>query len=135
MTYPESARDRLPRDESYPISRSAIDAALSGAGVETVDLIYFLRAGVDDRKRSSSGEIIRIDFRAATRDHPERVELRVYAVPTSLKEALGRAGVPSAVTRAAAWLRSSEIAEVPYRSSDHFFAARFEEDTLSILEG
>ncbi len=85
MSYPESLRDDLPRDESYPIGRATLEAALTEAAVEHLDTIYFLRAGMKGRRTANSGDILRIDFRAATAERPRRAELRIHAVPGTLK--------------------------------------------------
>jgi hypothetical protein len=69
LGYPPSLRDRLPRGESYPVRRQALDAALRSAGVPgpTLALIYFLRGG-----QMSPGAVVEAEFRARSHARTER---------------------------------------------------------------
>jgi hypothetical protein len=131
MNYPESARDALPKDESYPFGRETLDAALTTAGVEHVDLLYFLRAGIKDWRGSASRKVLRVDFRAATRDYRPRLEIRVHAVPAEQRCAVEAALVPDVVARAAEWIRKSETSDNVWRSSDHALVVQWEGDAVS----
>jgi hypothetical protein len=75
VSYPESLRDRIPQHEAYPISRTALDSALSDAGVATLDTIYFLRAGVREFRESGVGDVMEISFKAAMADASEALGL------------------------------------------------------------
>jgi len=132
VPYPESVRDALPKDESYPVGREGFDAALMDAGVENVDLVYFLRSGIREWHSTRSGELLRIDFRAATGERGKRVEVRVHAVPAELRRTLEAALVPEVVARAAAWIRRAETSENVWRSADHAFAVRWDGTALLI---
>jgi hypothetical protein len=134
VTYPESLRDDLPKGESHPINRTAIDAALAAAAVEHLDTIYFLRAGIEGWSTANSGDVLRIDFHAATSDRRRRVELRVHAVPGSLKRAVAEATVPSALARACAWLRQAEIAGNSWQSTDHVFVVRWADGVVRVSD-
>jgi hypothetical protein len=132
VAYPESLRDALPRSEGYPLGRRALDAALSAEGVASLDLVYFLRAGILDWKRGDA-IVVRVDFRAQTNDLRERVELRVHAVPTDRKAEV-QAKVMTALPRIAAWIRRAEVANNVWRSADHALVARWQDDALSFEE-
>ena len=101
MPYPESSRDASPRTETYPCGREALDAAFSNAGVESVDLVYFLRAGIKDWK-AGDAVLLNVEFRASTRDRSERIDVRVHAIPSDRNRAVEPA-IPTALRRIAEW--------------------------------
>ena len=125
VSYPESLRYDLPKDESYPINRAAVDAALAAAGVEHVDTIYFLRAGIRGWRTANSGDVLRVDFRAATPNEGRRVELRIHAVPGRLKQTVAAATLPSALARACEWLRQAETSGNSWQSANHVVLVRW----------
>jgi hypothetical protein len=129
VSYPESLRDHIPQDEAYPISRTALDSALSEAGVATLDMIYFLRAGVRELRDSGVGNVMEISFKAATADRPERMEVRIYAVPAVLKKVVGVA-LTNLLPDAASWVRRAERSENVWRSTDHGLVLRWGGDDL-----
>jgi hypothetical protein len=132
VAYPESSRDQLPRTERYPLGRRVVDAALSDAGVESLDIVYILRAGITDWKLGNA-VVMCVDYRAQTRDSGERVELRVHAVPTHCKSEV-ESNLLAVLPRFAEWIRRAELAELPWRSSDHALVARWCDDTVIIEE-
>ncbi len=117
VSYPESLRDPIPQNEAYPISRTALDSALSDAGVATLSMIYCLRAGVCEFRDSDVGDVMEISFKAATADRPERTEIRIHAVPAVSKQVIGVA-LASLLDEVAAWVRRSERSEKLWRSTD-----------------
>jgi hypothetical protein len=125
-------RDPLPRTEGYPLGRRVLDAALSEAGVESLDLVYFLRAGITDWKLGNA-VIMFVDYRAHSRDSGERIELRVHAVPANCKSEVA-SNVLAVLPRVAEWIRRAELAEIPWRSSDHALVARWRDDKVIIEE-
>jgi hypothetical protein len=120
------------RSETYPIGRERLDAALSEAGVERVDLIYFLRAGIDDWQTSGSGALVAVTFRAKG-TYSERVELRVHAVPSKRRQLLG-AALTDALPQLARWIRNAETSENVWRSSDHALTIRWTNGAVVIDE-
>jgi hypothetical protein len=119
--YPPSRRDPLPRGESYPVNRWTLDAALRSARVpgEALSLIYFLRGG--QKWRTCQGRVVDAYFRAGTSDgRAERVELRVYAVPTPLKRRIATALGDDGLGRVAQWIADITPAGNAWRASDHY---------------
>jgi hypothetical protein len=125
--YPESLRDALPRGESYPLTRSEIDAALVSHDVERLDLIYFLRGG--QRWTDDCGTVIDVHFRAVDA-YPERLELRVFAIPQRLKSTVAAAITTETLDDVAEWIAAAGRAESPWRSTDHRLTLRWGEDAL-----
>jgi hypothetical protein len=115
------------------VGRAALEAALTTAGVGQLDLVYFLRAGIREWQISATGQVLQIDFRAATRDWTERIELRIHAVPSTLKPAVRKALMPVLRT-AAAWVRAAETSENVWRSTDHAFVASWVDSKLLVYE-
>lgn len=134
MSYPESQRDHVARDESYPINRTTVDAALAAAGVEHLDTIYFLRAGIEGWRTANSGDILRIDFRAPTAFWGRRVELRIHAVPGSLKRTVAAATIPSVLARACDWLRQAETSGNSWQGTDHVFVVRWADGVVVVSD-
>jgi hypothetical protein len=89
-----------------------------------VDIIYFLRAGCRGWRTANSGDLLRVDLRAATPNQGRQVELRIHAVPGRLKQTVAAATVPSSLARACAWLREAEISGNSWPSADHVFLVR-----------
>ncbi len=133
VSYPESLRDRISQDEAYPISRTALDSALSDAGVATLDMIYFLRAGLREFRDSGVGHVMEISYRSATADRHERTEIRIHAVPAISKQVIGVA-LTNLLADAAAWVRRAERSENAWRSSDHGLVLRWDGDDLRLSE-
>jgi hypothetical protein len=133
-SFPESDRDPLPKRESYPVGRELLDAALEAAGVEHVDLVYFLRAGVEDWHREGAGAVLTGTFRTATRELGQRIELRVHAIPAEHKVRINAALVPRALDRFAAWIRNAESGNDVWRSTDHELVARWDGKAMQIDE-
>jgi len=131
VPYPESLRDDLPRTETYPLGRQGLDAALTNAGVEPLDLVYFLRAGIEKWK-TNDPSVVTVDFGAPwARDTSERIEVRVHAVPSEVKPAVETA-LRNALPQIADWIREAERAENVWRSSDHTLVARWNGEALMI---
>jgi hypothetical protein len=124
--YPLSSRDPLPRGESYPVDRQALDAALRSARVPDagLSLIYFLRGG--QKWQTCQGLVVGACFRAATSDGTaEKVELRVYAAPTPLKRRIATALEHDGLDRVAQWVADIAQAGNAWRASDHYLAVRW----------
>ncbi len=133
MSSPESLRDPISKDEAYPISRTALDAALSDAGVATLDMIYFLRAGIRDWRDSAAGDVMELSFEAATADRPERTEIRIHAVPAASKQFI-RIALTNVLEQAAAWVHRAESSENVWRSTDHGLMLRWDGENLQLSE-
>jgi len=133
VSYPESLRDPIPQDDAYPISRTALDSALSDAGVATLDMIYFLRAGIREWRDSSVGDVMEISFKAATAERRERTEIRIHAVPAASKQVI-RVALTSLLEDTAAWIRRAERSENVWRSTDHRLMLRWDGDNLQLSE-
>lgn len=133
VSYPKSLRDRLSKDEAYPIGRAALDPALSAAGVETLDMIYFLRAGIDGWREFGVGDVMGIAFKAATRDRDELTEVRIHAVPVTSKQII-RIALTRVVDDVVAWVRRAETSENVWRSTDHALVLRWDGNDLRIGE-
>jgi hypothetical protein len=123
VSYPESSRDPLPRREAFPIGREILDPALRAVGVEHLDLVYFMRFGIDDWQETDEGSLLTVDFRAKGW-LSERIELRVHAVPAEHKQQLGDA-LTEALPRVASWIRRAETGENVWRSADHTLVVRW----------
>jgi len=114
--YPESFRDKLTRGESYPTTRSEIDAVLLSHHVEHIDMIYFLRGG--QRWAAGAGKVIDVHFKAAD-EYREHLHLRVFAVPTGLRPAVAAAIKPDALNDVAEWIRTAREPDTTWRSTHH----------------
>jgi hypothetical protein len=130
--YPESTRDPLPENESCPVGREMLDRALEDAGVERVDLVYFLRAGTTDWRDSDSGALIDVTFRARG-EYSERIELRIHAVPSAQRRQCN-AALLDALPHVARWIRNAETGENVWRSRDHALIVRWIGTALQIDE-
>jgi hypothetical protein len=124
--WPESQRDDLPSGESYPLTRSEIDGSLRSHDVERVDLIYFLRGG--QHWEHDNGRLVEACFRAAG-DYSERLELRVFSVPSRLKAALAPVLLDGPLDEVAEWMATAFRNEV-WRSTDHALTLRWENGVL-----
>lgn len=134
MSYPESLRDRLPRSETYPLRRSHLDAALAGAGVGAVSVVYFLRGGIDEWLASGAGKVLGVEFRAARPDRGESTEVRVHAVPKERSRLVAQALVPDQLGRVAAWIRAAETSDNVWRSRNHSLLLRWDGQALMFQE-
>ena len=132
MSYPESLRDKLPRRDAYPIGRDILDAALRSAGVEHVDVVYFLRFGIGAWSATGAGKLVTVNFRAKG-VYSERIELRVHAVPARRKQQLGNA-LTEVLPRVASWIRRAETSENVWRSADHVLTVRWTDGAVQIDE-
>ena len=132
MSYPESLRDELPKTETYPVGREMLDATLAAAGVQSVDLVYFLRAGIEEWNHGA-GVLLDVDFHARTRDRSDRVELRVRAMPSERKPVVAPT-FSNALGRVAEWIRRAEVAGNAWRSSDHSLVVTWEGNALAFKE-
>jgi hypothetical protein len=99
-----------------------LDRALEGAGVERVDLVYFLRAGITAWRDSDSGTLVEVTFRAAGL-YSERIELRIHAVPSAERRHLNSV-LSDALPLVAKWIRNAESGENVWRSCDHSLTLR-----------
>jgi hypothetical protein len=125
--YPESLREGLPRDESYPLTRSELDAALLSHGVEQIDVIGFGKGG--QRWADDVGKVVEVHFRAVGA-YPERLALSVFSVPSRLKSAIATEIRGNALHEVAEWIAHAGRAETPWRSTDHRVMFRWEGGAL-----
>jgi hypothetical protein len=125
-------RDDLPKSETYPIGRELLDVALAEVGVEYLDVIYFVRAGIDGWRESDSAALLTVTFRAKG-VYSERIELRVNAVPSERRQPLV-AALTGVLPQMAQWIRSAETSENVWRSSDHALAIRWADGAVRIDE-
>ena len=133
MTYPESLKDPLPSGESYPLRRSILESALSEAGVTKVDLIYFLRAGIQTWQGPGPCEVLDVLYRAETRDHPDRLEVRIHAVPSDHRASVEGA-LLSRLPEVARWIAELEMGENVRRGADHRYRIEWSEQSLVVSE-
>jgi hypothetical protein len=133
--YRESSRDALLSGEAYPLKRGCLDEALTGAGVEHVDLVYFLRwGGVAVRWTADPPhEVLRVEFHPSTRDYRERIELRILAVPAPIRAAV-EAQLTSKLGIVAAWIRAAETSENVWRATDHSLVASSDDSTVILAD-
>jgi hypothetical protein len=133
--YPDSSRDALPSSEAYPLKRQRLDTALTAAGVGHVDLIYFLRnGGVAARwKTEPPHEVLRVDFRASAQSYRERIELRILAVPASLRPVV-ETQLTAKLGPVAGWMRMAETSENVWRATNHSLVASWDGSTVTVTD-
>src|SRR5687768_2830647 len=107
-------RAKIPKALSFPLKRSALDAALEEAGVASLASVYFAtRQGGDVVLRASYCGEAQLSAAAG------RSSVTVYAVPAAQRHetegALLREGLP----RLATWLRAAEEAGNAWRGMNH----------------
>jgi hypothetical protein len=122
-------RAKIPRTLSFPLKRSALDAALDSAGVTSLAVVYFwmrqrgdvvLRAGYSGEAR-----------RAAAAGQST---VTVYAVPVAERRETEAALLREALPRLAAWLRRVESAGNAWRGVEHHLAIHYRAGKLEYTE-
>jgi hypothetical protein len=85
-------------------------------------MVYFLRAGTEKWGIDRGGEVLRVDFRAATRNCGEQIELRIHAVPAFARQPVEEA-LEDDLDAIVRWIRRAETSENVWRGSDHKLVA------------
>lgn len=131
VSLPESLRDPVAKDESYPVGRAALDRALDEAGATDVSMVYFLRWGIEEWRHSGHGRSLTVTFTAATARSAERLEVRVHDLPTAaappVREAMGQV-----LPKVASWIAEAQGAENVWRSHDHELVAYWDGERISL---
>src|SRR5262245_29887756 len=98
-------KHKLPKGFSFPLKRSALDAALSGAGITQVDCVYYWlgRPGHIVRRADFCGESNRVWAAGRSR-------ITLYAVPASERRETETLLLQTALPQLCAWLHNAEQA-------------------------
>lgn len=130
-------RGKLPRDQAYPLTRTALDAALTSARVTSLRSVHFgwhsrnrevLRAIFIGESRGSSGAPQRF------LDHAGTLVLTVYGVPMTDRAEVAAALLQTGLANLCTWLRRAEIEGNVWRATMHHYVVSYANGTLRIEE-
>ena len=123
-------RAQIPKGLSYPLKRSALDAALAAGSITALAAVYFwMRQRGDLVLRANySGETHRDAAGAG------QATVRVYAGPAPERHATEVALLQEGVPRLVAWLRAANVAGNVWRASDHHLTMRYDAGRLHVEE-
>ncbi len=118
---------KLPRDFSFPLNRSVLDAALSEAQIARVHSIYYWL-------RQSGDIVLRADYCSETRQAQAsgQVSITLYAVPSKQRRETQSAIIHQALPQLCTWLQTAERAGNVWRGSDHSIVFHFRNGLLSV---
>lgn len=116
MEYPHS-KPKPPRGWSYPLNRTAIDAALEAVEASTVGRISFMPVQRSDvvLRALNTGEASRWWFAAG------EVWLYIHAVPSPERKDTERALLEHGLPLLRGWLEDLERAAPTWRATNHSF--------------
>jgi hypothetical protein len=119
---------KLPRGMSFPLKRSALDAALAAAGVSKILCVYYWR-------RQGGHNVLRADY--CGEGHREMAaaglaSITVYAVPSEERQATERALLSEVLPAVMRWLGDLERAGNTRRGVDQYFVAAWQDGVVRI---
>lgn len=124
------SKAKLPKGTSYPLKRSALDAALEQANVRGLVFVYYL-------KKQRTDEVMRADYHG---DHRRdyfasgETSVTVYSVPSTQRAVTESALLNEGVEVIAKWLQKTETAGNTWRSTDHQLVLEFSSQSLKQTE-
>jgi hypothetical protein len=124
------SKAKLPKGASYPLKRSALDAALEQANVKDLVFVYYL-------KNQRSNEVMRADYHGNhRRDYfaSGKTAVTVYSVPSGQRAATESSLLNEGVKAIVKWLEKTETAGNTWRSTDHQLVLEFSLQSLKQTE-
>jgi hypothetical protein len=115
------SKAKLPKGASYPLKRSALNAALTRANIN--DLVY-----VSYLKSQRSNELMRATYHG---DHRRdyyasgKTSLSVYSVPSDERAVTESAILNGGLDALVGWLKKCETAQNTWRAKNHNFILVF----------
>lgn len=124
------SKHKLPKGASYPLKRSALDAALAQANVK--DLVF-----VDYLRNQRRDEVMRADYHGNHRRGSfasGKTAVTVYSVPSEQRAAVESCLLNEGVKAIVEWLEKTESAGNTWRSTDHRLVLEFSLQSLKKTE-
>jgi hypothetical protein len=124
------SKAKLPKGASYPLKRSALDAALEQVNVKDLVIVYYLRSQRRD-------EVMRADYHGNhRRDYyaSGKTTVTVYSVPSAQRAVTESALLNEGVKAIVEWLEKTETAGNTWRSADHQLVLEFSLQSLKTAE-
>jgi hypothetical protein len=114
-------RAKIPKSLSFPLKRSALDAALEGAGITSLAAVYFWT-------RQPGDVVLRANYCGEAQRTAAAGEstLTVYAVPAPKRHDTEGALLREALPRLVAWLRAAQAAGNAWRGANHHLAVSYQ---------
>jgi len=124
------SKDKLPKGASYPLKRSALDAALEHANLKDLVYVVYLR----NQRRD---EVMRADYYGNHRKDfyaSGKTSVTVYSVPSEQRAATESSLLNEGVRAIIKWLEKTETAGNTWRSTNHQLALEFSLQSLKQTE-
>jgi hypothetical protein len=123
-------KDKLPRDWSYPLKRSVLDAALRAAGVTG---LFSVRYSYGGAKQLSRPLHVQFDGDEPRPFGPGAVSITVYAVPSGERSSV-MAQLESSLAAVCNWIRRTETAPPAWRMTRRAVAVEMRHGQARIVE-
>jgi hypothetical protein len=118
---------KLPRDFSFPLKRSLLDAALTQAQIARVHCVYYWL-------RQSGDIVLRADYCGETNQAwaAGQASITLYAVPSVERQETESAIVHQALPQLCTWLQTAEQAGNVWRGNNHMIVFHFKHGLLTV---
>jgi hypothetical protein len=122
------SRHKIPRTFSYPMKRTALDAAISARNIRSIESVvyYFVLAPRSIFRVAYNGEQNKEILK------PGAFSIWIYAVPSTEKLRIQEMILRSVVPVALDWIEELDHAGNVRRTGNHHFVARYNGDQLLI---
>ncbi|MBS1793141.1 MAG: hypothetical protein JSS81_04770 [Acidobacteria bacterium] len=123
-------KHKLPKGMSYPLKRSALDAALKGNGISQVHVVYYWL-------RQSGHNVMRADYLGESKKGwatAGQSSITLYAVPSDERKQTENLILSEALPRLCEWLKKIEVGGNSSRFKDQHLVIECSENKLFFRE-
>ncbi|HEV7676189.1 MAG TPA: hypothetical protein VGQ12_16785 [Candidatus Angelobacter sp.] len=125
------SKSKIPRNLSYPLKRSLLDAALGNSSIDQVAFVFY-------GMRHSGNIVMRADFLGEGHGRSMfsvgKNSITLYAVPSIEKHRIETALIMEGLPRVCAWLQRVQQAGNAWRAKNHSIVLEFAAGTLKISD-